>query len=96
MSPLLFDITADALPLLMNRAVEQGMVKGLGLEYTEDEIVILQYADDTIFMLEDNLEYAKKNLKYILCLFEQMSCLKVNFNKIEVFCLGGAQEKEEI
>ena len=44
----------------MNRAVEQGMVKGLGLEYTEDEIVILQYADDTIFMLEDNLEYAKK------------------------------------
>jgi hypothetical protein len=41
LSPLLFDIAADALPLLMNRAMEQGMIKWLGQEYTEDEIVIL-------------------------------------------------------
>ena len=41
LSLLLFDIAADALPLLMNRAMEQGMIKWLGQEYTEDEIVIL-------------------------------------------------------
>nr|ABB46815.2 hypothetical protein LOC_Os10g07370 [Oryza sativa Japonica Group] len=33
--------------------------------------------DDTIFLIDDNLEHAK-NLKYILCLFEQLAGLKIN------------------
>jgi hypothetical protein len=53
----------------------------------------LQYADDTIFLLQDDLEGAR-NLKFILCLFEQMSGLKINFHKSEIFCLGKAVEKE--
>lgn len=95
LSPLLFDIAADALPLLMHRAVDQGLVRCLGQEFLEEGVAILQYADDTIFLLKDNVEYAK-NLKYILCLFEQMSGLKVNFHKSEVYRLGEAAEKKEI
>ena len=35
-----------------------------------------------------------RNLKFILCLFEQMSGLKINFRKSEIFCLGEAADKE--
>lgn len=75
LSPLLFDIAADALPLLIHRAGESDLVRGLCQEYIENGVVILQYAD-TIFLLEDKEEYAK-NLKFILCLFKQLPRLKV-------------------
>lgn len=41
-----------------------------------------------IFLIEDDVESAKK--KIVLCLFEQMSGLKIFFHKSEVFGLGGA------
>jgi hypothetical protein len=53
----------------------------------EDGLSILQYADDTILFLEHDLEQAK-NLKIILCAFEQLSGLKINFHKSELFCYG--------
>lgn len=37
-----------------------------------------------------------KNLKYILYLFEQLSGLKINFNKSENFCFGEAKGKQEL
>jgi hypothetical protein len=54
---------------------------------------ILQYADDTIIFLDHDLEQAK-NLKLLLCAFEQLSGLKINFHKSEVFCYGAAREME--
>jgi hypothetical protein len=50
-------------------------------------VSILQYADDTILLLDDDLENAR-NIKLILCLFEQIYGLKINFHKSEIFCLG--------
>ena len=50
-------------------------------------VAILQYADDTIIFLQNNLEM-DKNLKLILYL-ELMSCLKINFNKSEVIMIHG-------
>jgi hypothetical protein len=41
---------------------------------------ILQYADDTILLLEDDLEISRK-FKYTMCIIEQMLCLKENFHK---------------
>jgi hypothetical protein len=54
----------------------------------------LQYADDTIFLLDEGLENAR-NLKFMLCLFEQMSGLKINFIKSEVYCFGGCKNVVE-
>jgi hypothetical protein len=51
---------------------------------------ILQYADDTIIFMEDDLENAK-NLKLILSAIEHLSGLKINFHKSELFCFGEAQ-----
>jgi hypothetical protein len=44
-------------------------------------------------LLEHDLEKAK-NLKLLLCAFEQLSGLKINFHKSEVFCYGAAREME--
>jgi hypothetical protein len=33
-----------------------------------------------------------RNLKLILAVFEQLSCLKINFHKSELFCFGDAQD----
>lgn len=73
-------------------AQEQGLVSELMSHLVNEELVILQYADDTIFLIEDDLEKAR-NLKYVLCVFEQLSGLKINFHKSEIFCLGEAKEK---
>jgi hypothetical protein len=51
----------------------------------------LQYANDTILFLENDLEQAK-NLKIILCTFEQLSGLKIKFHKSEFFCYGEAKD----
>jgi hypothetical protein len=68
LSPLLFDVVGDGLALLMKKGQEEGLVKGLVPHLIDGGISILQYADDTILLLEDDLENAR-NVKYILCLF---------------------------
>lgn len=92
LSPLLFNLAAEALTVLIQRAEDNKLIEGLNVS-NNNKVTILQYADDTIFLLSDDLEQAK-HLKFILCLFEQLSGLKINFNKSEVFCLGEAREKQ--
>jgi hypothetical protein len=53
---------------------------------------ILQYADDTILFMEQDLEKAK-NLKLIFSAFEQLSGLKINFHKSRLYCFGEAQDQ---
>jgi hypothetical protein len=48
----------------------------------------LQYADDIIVCLEDDLEKAR-NMKNLLYMFEQMFGLKINFEKSETVLVGG-------
>ena len=57
----------------------------------DDGLFILQHADDTILFMENDLEEAK-NMKLLLCAFEQLSGLKINFHKSEIFCYGEARE----
>ncbi|WVZ51620.1 hypothetical protein U9M48_002747, partial [Paspalum notatum var. saurae] len=52
----------------------------------EGGLSILQNADDTILFLEHDLAEAV-HLKLVLSVFEQLSGLKTNFRKIEVFLL---------
>jgi hypothetical protein len=44
--------------------------------------------------MDDSLENAR-NMKFILCLFEQVSGLKINFHKTEIFYLGAARERSQ-
>jgi hypothetical protein len=93
MSPILFNIVADMLALLINRAKIDGQIRGVLPHLVDDGMSILQYANDIIIFLDHDLEQAK-NLKLLLCDFEQLSGLKINFHKSEVFCYGAAREME--
>jgi hypothetical protein len=55
---------------------------------------ILQYADDTILFIEHDLKIAR-NLK-LLFAFEQLSGLKINFHKSELFLFGEAQDHTQL
>ena len=55
---------------------------------------ILQYADDTILFMSHDIDKAL-NMKLILCMFEQLSGLKINFHKSELFCFGKAKDSVE-
>jgi hypothetical protein len=93
LSPLLFNLVAYMLSILINRAKEDGQVRGLVPHLVDGGISILQYVDDTIMFMENDLEQAA-NMKLLLYTFEQLSQIKINFHKNEVFCYGEAKEIE--
>jgi hypothetical protein len=61
----------------------------------DNGLSILQYADDTLIFMGDNLDKAK-NLKLLLCAFEQLSGLNINFHKSEIFYFDEARNFENI
>jgi hypothetical protein len=90
MSPLLFNFIADALSILLDHASNGGHIKGVVSHLVDNGVTHLQYADDTILLIElDDLAIA--NLKFILICFEIMSGLKINFFKSEVIVTGVSQ-----
>src|SRR6266498_1668085 len=92
--PLLFNIAADMLSILIKRAKEQGQIGGVVPHLIDEGLSILQYADDTILFMDDDLDKAR-NMKLLLCAFEHTSGLKINFHKSELFCFGNAQESSK-
>jgi hypothetical protein len=52
MSPILFNIMADMLALLINRAKADGLIRGVIPHLVDDGLSILRYADDTIIFLD--------------------------------------------
>jgi hypothetical protein len=94
LSPLLFNIVVDMLAILINRAKSEGHINGVVPHLVDDGLSILQYAYDTIIFLEHDTERAK-NLNLLLCAFEQLSGLKINYHKSEIFCFGVVKEVQE-
>jgi hypothetical protein len=94
MSPILFNIVTDVLAILIKRAKEDGQINRIIPHLVDDGLSILQYVDDTIIFLDHDFEQAK-NMKLLLTVFEELSGLKINFHKSEIFCYGGAKEFED-
>jgi hypothetical protein len=87
LSPILFDFMVDALAAMLSRANEAGPIQGVVPHLIPGGITHLQYADDTMVMIEPSDE-GIANLKLILLCFENMSGLKINFDKSEVIVTG--------
>ena len=56
LSPILFNLVADVLAIMIQRAKEDGQVDGLIPHLVDGGVSILQYADDTIIFMGHNLE----------------------------------------
>lgn len=80
----------DALDAMLQSAKRRGRLKGLVPHLVEGGLTHLQYADDTVIMIQ-NTEKDILNLKFILYCFERMSGMKINYHKSEVFVIGGDQ-----
>jgi hypothetical protein len=83
----------DMLAIIMARAKEDDQVKGVVPNLIDGGLYILQYAVDTIIFMDHDIEHAK-NLKLLLCAFEQLSGLKISFHESEIFFFGDAREHE--
>jgi hypothetical protein len=94
LSPIMFNIVVDMLAILINRAKVDSRLSGLVPHLVDRCLSILQYANDTILFMDHGFEKATNN-KLILCAFEQLSGLKINFHKSEVFCFGEAKQHEQ-
>jgi hypothetical protein len=93
LSPILFNIVVDMLAILINRAKLEGQISGVIPHILDEGLSILQYVDDTILFIDHNFDQAR-NMKLLLTAFEQMSGLKINFHKNEIFCFGNAKDQE--
>jgi retron-type reverse transcriptase len=91
LSPILFNIMVDMLAVFISRAKEVGQVQGVVPHLVDEGLSVLQYADDTVIFMDNDQERAK-NIKLLLCAFEQLSGLKINFHKSELFCYGAAKQ----
>jgi hypothetical protein len=92
LSPLLFNIVADALSIMIDTGVKKNHITGVLSDILPGGISHIQYADDTIIMI-DGSEKSILNLKTILYCFEWLSGLRINFHKSEVYVFGF--EKDE-
>jgi hypothetical protein len=93
LSLILFNIVVDMLAILINRAKNGGQISGVIPNIIDNGLCILQYADNTILFKDHNLEQAK-NMKMPLAAFEQLSGLKNNYHKSELFYFGEAKDHE--
>jgi hypothetical protein len=55
-------------------------------------LIILQYADDTIIYIGDDLEKAKNLTLLYIYIYEMVSRMKINFLKNEIFAINGPDE----
>jgi hypothetical protein len=88
LSPLLFNLVSDALATMLEKAKETNQIRGVIPHLVEGGLTHLQYADDTIIFLSLE-EQTILNTKFLLYCFEDMSGLKINYQKSEVFVVGG-------
>jgi hypothetical protein len=60
------------------KAATNGLITGLLPQVTERGVISLQYVDDTLLFLEDDLEKAN-NLKWLLLCYKQMTGMRISF-----------------
>lgn len=96
-SPILFNAAVDALAEILEKAKNSGHISrvvGHLIPGVWGGVTHLQYADDTMIMVEGS-DQDIINLKFLLLCFEAMSGLKINFDKSEVMVLGYSGDDQQ-
>jgi hypothetical protein len=75
---------------MVSKAQQNGLITGLVDHIIPHGVAILQYADDTIVFLKNNMEEAV-NMKLLLYIYEMMAGLNINFNKSEVMMINNEE-----
>lgn len=91
-SPLSFNFVPDVLSCILDRASVTCHISHVISDLTPSRVSHLQYADDTILLIENN-DLCIANLKFVLLCFESLSGLKINLSKSEALVLGCSKEE---
>jgi len=86
-APFLFLIVAQGLAGLVKQATRKNLFKGLKVRDKKVEVNLLQFADDTLFVCESNVQNITC-IKAMLRCFELSSSLRVNFHKSKIGAIG--------
>ncbi|CAL5344867.1 unnamed protein product [Camellia sinensis] len=87
LSPFLFIIVAECLNVLLSKALDLNLIKGVRVGVNDVLVSHLQFADDSILFCEAD-EGEIVNVKRILRCFELVSGLKINYHKSVVCGVG--------
>lgn len=88
-------MVVDALATILDKAKAVDHIHGVVTHPVGGGgVSLLQYVDDTIIMVEGSKDDII-NLKFLLC-FQQMSGLKINFDKSEVMILGYQPDEAQL
>jgi hypothetical protein len=87
LSPFLFILVADVLNKILSNAKLGGYVDGLGNFSNMDYIMNLHFADDTLLFLKAD-SAVLTHIKWLLVAFENVSGLKINYEKSEMYALN--------
>jgi hypothetical protein len=93
LSPILFNLVDDVLGALMWKAAKKDKIKGLMTHLIEEGITHIQYADDTMLVIEGD-DKSISNMKFILYCFEWISGLRINYHKSETYVFGMDEERQ--
>ena len=84
LSHFLFTIVADVLSRMLLKAEERSLLEGFRVGRNRCRVSHLQFTDDTIFFANSS-EEELQTLKSLLLVFDQVSGLKVNLDKSNLF-----------
>ena len=81
---------------MLMKAAHNGLISsGLLREYNQTGVISMQYADDTLLFLKNDIEGAM-NLKWLLSCFEQLSGMKINFHKCDLVPINVPLENVQV
>lgn len=87
LSPLLFNLVVEVLSKMIDKSKQLGFFKGIQLNGSSKQITHLQFADDTIIFIEDNV-VSIRTIRNILRCFYLLTGLKINFSKSSLYSVG--------
>jgi hypothetical protein len=80
---------------MLIKAESNNLIRGLCPQLCPGGIISLEYIDDTILFIENDVEVAR-NLKWVLTCFEQVSGMKINYEKSELVPINLDQDETEL
>jgi hypothetical protein len=94
LSPLLFNFVVEALSTMLARANAAGHISGVVPHLIPGGLTHLQYADDTLILIQYE-EQQLINPKFLLLCFEEISGLKINYLKSEVIVMNQPRDVQQ-
>ena len=88
---MLFNLITDVLNKILGRAQRAGLLQGLGNYTNCANVLNLHFADDTLLFLKADKKMIVV-LRWLLLGFENLSGMKINFDKSEMVPLNISEE----